>query len=169
MKTKDSPRAINSSVQEVRNLLEYRNLQIPIVTWILDSFECEELIINFDMPTVGVSALSGYAIAEEMAQKFSRGILHLHPSLLPTVRDADPIPWKITDKQVQGISIHLIDQELDTGDLGFQREITSTIDMSAGEIYDFAAPELFSEFWMFSLKSLTQIFTRFAAISKHDS
>jgi len=133
-------------MEEVRKLLEYRNLQIPIIPWTLDSSECEESKINFDLPTVGVSALFGHFIPEKMAKNFSKGILNLHPSLLPTGRGADPIPWNIIDKQVQGISIHLIDQELDTGDLVFQREIPSTIDMSAGEIYEIATSELFSVF-----------------------
>ena len=131
---------------EVKSLLEKRHLQVPVLPWNEDSSKGENFRINFNLPTLGVSALFGHVLPGELVENFSQGILNLHPSLLPIGRGADPIPWSIIDQQKQGISIHLIDHKLDTGNLVFQKEITSTIDMNAGEIYDLAISELFIAF-----------------------
>jgi methionyl-tRNA formyltransferase len=133
-------------IVEVRSLLSKKSLQPLISSWDGEHSQFEKLGIDFKLPTFGVSALFGHAIPEEMIQKFSPGIINLHPSLLPIGRGADPIPWSIVNCQKQGISLHLINQGLDTGDIVFQKEISTTIDMNAGHIYDKAVAELFAEF-----------------------
>jgi methionyl-tRNA formyltransferase len=40
----------------------------------------------------------------------------------------------------------MIDHKLDTGNLVFQKEISCTIDMNAGEVYELATSELFIAF-----------------------
>jgi methionyl-tRNA formyltransferase len=131
---------------EVKSLLEKKNLQIPVLPWVEDTSEPENFRINFNLPTLGISALFGHVLPPELVENFSQGILNLHPSLLPIGRGADPIPWSIIDQQQQGISIHMIDHKLDTGNLVFQKEISCTIDMNAGEVYELATSELFIAF-----------------------
>lgn len=133
-------------LEDVVSLLEDKNLDIPVLSWGEVLTKRATYKSKLDHPTLGVSALFGHVLPSELIASFSGGIFNLHPSLLPYGRGADPIPWSIIDRQPQGISIHLIDRTLDTGDLVFQKEIMSRIDMNAGEIYDLATSELFKAF-----------------------
>ena len=133
-------------MDKVESILVKKQLNIPILIWKNDFSLIENEGINVDLPTFGVSALFGHVLPEEIIKKFSGGILNLHASLLPIGRGADPIPWSVVNKLAQGISLHLIDSQLDSGDIIFQKEISTSIDMSAGDIYEIAMKELMSEF-----------------------
>jgi methionyl-tRNA formyltransferase len=54
--------------------------------------------------------------------------INMHPSLLPKYRGAAPIPWAVINGEtVTGVTIQLIDEELDSGDIVLQKnfEISS--------------------------------------------
>jgi methionyl-tRNA formyltransferase len=131
---------------EVRNLLEKKNLEVPIVRWSGESAQIKEFCATAEGIMVGVSALFGHVLPKELISRVSGGILNLHPSFLPTGRGADPIPWNILENKVQGVTIHLIDEGLDTGNVIFQREIPTSLGMSAGDVYTVAMNELFNGF-----------------------
>jgi len=135
-----------SYLQEVSYILAEKNLNPLVVKWDRDFLYSNDSKLIFEQVKFGVSALFGHILPSELIGKFSGGILNLHPSLLPIGRGADPIPWGIIERQKQGISIHLIDQNLDTGDIVFQKEIPANNMMNAGEIYEIAMAELFNEF-----------------------
>jgi methionyl-tRNA formyltransferase len=68
--------------------------------------------------TVGLLADFGQIIPAEMLRSVPRGILNLHPSLLPAYRGAAPIPAAIlAGDQETGVSTILMDDGLDTGPL----------------------------------------------------
>jgi len=50
--------------------------------------------------------------------------INLHISYLPWNRGADPNLWSFIDNTPKGITIHLIDHGLDTGNILLQKEIT---------------------------------------------
>ena len=50
-------------------------------------------------------------------------IVNLHVSYLPYNRGADPNLWSILDNTQSGITIHLIDSNLDTGDILLQKKV----------------------------------------------
>ncbi|ACC72182.1 formyltransferase family protein [Paraburkholderia phymatum] len=50
--------------------------------------------------------------------------INLHISLLPYNRGADPNLWSFLDATPKGVSIHLIDEGIDTGALLLQREVS---------------------------------------------
>lgn len=52
-----------------------------------------------------------------------KGIINLHPSLLPYGRGKNPNFWAIIENSPFGVSLHFIDSEIDTGDILFQRKI----------------------------------------------
>jgi methionyl-tRNA formyltransferase len=91
----------------------------------------------------GISALFGHVIPPEMIANVPGGILNLHPSLLPIGRGANPISWSIIEGKPQGVTLHLIDQCIDTGKILFQKEIETSVEMSAATIYEIAMQELF--------------------------
>ena len=50
--------------------------------------------------------------------------MNVHPSYLPAYRGADPIPWEILHKESElGVTIHIIDQGIDTGAIVCQDNI----------------------------------------------
>jgi methionyl-tRNA formyltransferase len=49
-------------------------------------------------------------------------IINLHISLLPWNRGADPNLWSFLDNTKKGISIHYINEGIDTGDIIYQKE-----------------------------------------------
>jgi methionyl-tRNA formyltransferase len=52
------------------------------------------------------------------------GFLNMHPALLPAHRGPAPLFWTIHGgERTAGVTIHFMDQQLDTGDIVMQREI----------------------------------------------
>jgi methionyl-tRNA formyltransferase len=98
---------------------------------------------------LAVSALFGHIIPSEIVKFFGLNIFNLHPSLLPLGRGADPIPWAIIENIRQGVTIHIVEEKLDSGPIISQSEIMVTFGQTAGEIYELAIEELvrlFQEF-----------------------
>jgi methionyl-tRNA formyltransferase len=44
-----------------------------------------------------------------------RGVVNVHPGYLPLVRGNNPYIWAIIHDLPQGVSVHFIDEEIDTG------------------------------------------------------
>ncbi len=63
-----------------------------------------------------------YIIKTDIIEK-APPIINLHISLLPFNRGAHPNFWAHFDKTPSGVTIHLIDQGIDTGDYLFQEEL----------------------------------------------
>src|SRR5438093_1033318 len=74
-------------------------------------------IRNTNSP-VGVLADFGLLISQEIIDMFPKGIVNIHPSLLPKLRGSTPGQTAILngDKKT-GVSIMLLDKELDHGPL----------------------------------------------------
>ena len=49
--------------------------------------------------------------------------VNIHPSLLPFGRGADPHLWAAIEGRPQGVTIHLMDEGIDTGNIIAQREM----------------------------------------------
>ena len=109
-------------------LLEYPTLnffEFSENLWVQKQFE--DAIKVSDL---AVSALFGHIIPANVLEHFGSNIVNLHPSLLPIGRGSDPIAWAC----------------LDSGPIVAQREVKTTFDMSAGDIYGLAMDELFKLF-----------------------
>ncbi len=74
-------------------------------------------------PDLIVSYRYRYIIAPDVVEKYAGKILNLHISYLPWNRGASPCFWSIVDDSKKGITIHLIDEGLDTGDILYQKEV----------------------------------------------
>ncbi|MBN2159405.1 MAG: methionyl-tRNA formyltransferase [Spirochaetes bacterium] len=60
------------------------------------------------------------------------GTLNLHPSLLPKYRGAAPIQWALINGEAEtGITVQLINERLDAGDIVLQQTVPLTGDMNA--------------------------------------
>ncbi len=70
-----------------------------------------------------VSYAYGYILDKSIVSMYRGRIINLHPSLLPWNKGRDPVFWSIWDETPKGVTIHLIDESIDTGDILVQEEI----------------------------------------------
>jgi methionyl-tRNA formyltransferase len=65
------------------------------------------------------------------------GALNVHPSLLPKYRGATPIQTALSDGETEtGVSIMLMDEGLDTGDIVLQQRVAIEPSEAYGELHD---------------------------------
>ena len=71
-------------------------------------------------------------------------MINLHLSYLPFSRGAHPIYWSIIEKKPLGITIHEINEGLDTGNIIFQKKIKFKMNKKTNfkDIYNFMFNEL---------------------------
>jgi methionyl-tRNA formyltransferase len=133
----------SSYIEEVQRLVLKKELETKIILW--DQAQTSLIVQPSESWDVdfAISALFGHIIPTEMITNVPGGILNLHPSLLPNGRGANPISWSIIEGKSQGVTLHLIDQNLDSGKIFYQEEIETSIEMSAGTIYEIAMQKLF--------------------------
>jgi len=67
-------------------------------------------------PDVGVVVAYGHLLMPELLQTPRRGMVNVHPSLLPALRGAAPIEWAILNgAEATGVTIMQMDVEMDSG------------------------------------------------------
>ena len=75
-------------------------------------------------PEVGAVFAYGKIIPQEVMDVFPRGILNIHPSLLPKYRGPSPLQTALLNgDKTTGVTIMLIDKEMDHGPMLSQKEI----------------------------------------------
>lgn len=101
-------------------------------------------------PELGVSALFGYLIPPEVLALFPCGCINLHPAYLPYNRGAYPNVWSIVDRTPAGVTIHFVDDGIDTGDVVAQRRVDVEPADTGETLYrrlEEASVALFRETW----------------------
>lgn len=69
------------------------------------------------------------------------GTINLHPSLLPKYRGAAPVQWSLINGDMEtGVTVQMINEELDAGDIVLQEKIEIDENITAGELYDLVFP-----------------------------
>lgn len=99
---------------------------------------------------MAVSVLFGYILRTEFLAIFPRGCINLHPALLPHNRGAFPNVWSIVNRTPAGVTLHYVDQGIDTGDLVAQKEVEVRITDTGASLYRRLEQEglrLFQENW----------------------
>ena len=83
-------------------------------------------------------------------------IINLHISLLPWNRGADPNLWSFLENTPKGVTIHFIDEGLDTGDIIANKEVVFDIhEDTLATMYDVLNKdviELFEQQWPFIMQ-----------------
>ncbi len=101
-------------------------------------------------PEMGVSALFGYIIRQDVLDLFTAGCLNVHPALLPYNRGAFPNVWSIIEGTPAGVTIHYIDAGIDTGDIIAQQQVSVETFDTGGSLYrklERACVDLFIHTW----------------------
>jgi methionyl-tRNA formyltransferase len=69
------------------------------------------------------------------------GTINLHPSLLPLYRGAAPVEWAlINGERETGVTVQMINEKLDAGDIVMQERISLDDTITAGGLYDLVMP-----------------------------
>jgi len=98
-----------------------------------DSFQ--HSVLSFQ-PEIGILAAYGKIIPKEIIDLFPKGILVVHPSLLPKYRGASPAQAAIVcSDQETGVSIILMDEQMDHGPIVYQFRSSIKPDDTADSLY----------------------------------
>ena len=87
-----------------------------------------------------------HIIDEKFLQIVKVPIVNLHHSFLPFNRGAHPNFWSFYEDTPKGISIHLIDKGIDTGDIIYQEEIQLDLESTFRETYKKLDDEIVDRF-----------------------
>jgi methionyl-tRNA formyltransferase len=91
---------------------------------------------NLSPDLVAVAAF-GQMLPREIIRAPRMGCVNVHPSLLPKYRGAAPINWALIRGEVKtGVTIMLIDEGMDTGDILTQEEAMIGPEERFGELHD---------------------------------
>jgi methionyl-tRNA formyltransferase len=86
-------------------------------------------------PNVAVLAAYGYILKPPLLALPALGFLNIHPSLLPRYRGAAPIQRAIlAGEQETGVSVILLSEQVDAGDIVGQEAVSVGSDETAGEL-----------------------------------
>lgn len=86
-------------------------------------------------PDIACVACFPYLIPKEILSLPKNGFLNIHPSLLPEYRGPEPLFWifRNGDQENAGVTLHWMDEGLDTGDILSQRSLTLPDGISGSE------------------------------------
>ncbi len=76
--------------------------------------------------------------------------LNLHPGLLPFNRGATPNVWPLVDGSPAGVTLHVMDEDFDTGDVMCQQRVPTYPDDTARSLYirlEAASVAMFRRVW----------------------
>lgn len=99
---------------------------------------------------MGLSVLFGYLLRRPLIDLFPRGCVNLHPAYLPYNRGAYPNVWSIVEGTPAGVTLHVIDEGIDTGDILCQKPVPVSASDTGQSLYrklEAASLELFREAW----------------------
>lgn len=78
------------------------------------------------------------------------GCINVHPGLLPYARGFNPNVWSIVEDLPAGVTIHYMDEGIDTGEIVSRKRVPVSFDDSGRDLYErleTACYELFVETW----------------------
>ena len=102
------------------------------------------------LPTFGLSIGYRHIIKPPWLNHFTDGIVNLHTGYLPYNRGRFPNVWPILDGTPAGVTIHWMDEGIDTGDIIAQRKVEVQPWDTAETLYhklEDAGYDLFVETW----------------------
>jgi methionyl-tRNA formyltransferase len=93
-------------------------------------------------PEMVVVAAFGQILPKTIIEFPKFGCLNIHPSLLPKYRGAAPLNWSIIQGETKtGVTIMVMDEGMDSGDILLQSETPLGATETYGQLYDHLAKE----------------------------
>ena len=103
---------------EENHIIDFLKKENDVVVW--DTKVNSEFISQFDYI---ISYGYTHIIKKDIIDASKNGIINLHISYLPWNRGSSPNLWSFIDKTRKGVTIHYIDEGIDTGDIIVQKEL----------------------------------------------
>lgn len=103
----------------------------PLITWLRQQNE-DIVVINEEVsleqlieikPSLIICYDYSFLLKDNIIDAFDQSIINLHLSYLPWNRGTDSYIWALIDNTPRGITIHLIDKGISTGDILVQEEL----------------------------------------------
>jgi methionyl-tRNA formyltransferase len=126
------------------------------------------------------SVYFGFILKPDVLRVPTNGVVNLHPSFLPYNKGAYPNVWSIVDKTPAGVTLHFIDEGIDTGEIITQKEVPVLPTDTGQTLYmrlEEAARDIFIESWDLFVQNRAPRFSqnyngtthKFSDVSKIDS
>lgn len=80
--------------------------------------------VNEGKFTFGVSYEYDHIITKDVIACFDGRLVNLHRSFLPWNRGSNPGLWSFAEKTPKGVTIHVVDSGINTGDILLQKQVT---------------------------------------------
>lgn len=87
-------------------------------------------------PDIIIAAFWGYILKPELLQIPPMGSVNFHPGYLPYNRGMNPNVWPIIENTPAGVTIHYIDEGIDTGDIIGRKKIEVEPIDTGGSLYE---------------------------------
>ncbi len=108
--------------------------QIPVLS--IGSLKDEKTILEFEKlsPDLVFTVCFPRKIPKKWLKIPKLGFINLHPSMLPKYRGPAPLFWQFRGgEENMGVSLHFMDEEMDTGDLIAQQKVNFANGITAAE------------------------------------
>ena len=132
-----SPKSFFNISQKDYNISAYElaeEYNIPIHRVSHNSVESQSLLKEYN---INFGIISGARILNHNVLKLvPKGILNLHPGLLPDIRGLDSILWSIEKDYPLGVTAHLINEQIDSGVILNREKININIDDNLVSLYE---------------------------------
>lgn len=111
----------------------------------LQNEETQEKIKSLHLQYI-VLAWWPYIIKKEILQLPEIGMLNFHPSLLPYNKGKNYNFWNLVEEVPFGVTIHFVDEGIDSGDIIFQKKIPVSWEDTGKSLYEKAQTEMIQLF-----------------------
>ena len=114
-----------------KNILFLGDKESPLLEWLINSGESviqtsEKITPEFvSSNSIGFIVSYGYRyiLRKNILDLFPNNAINLHISYLPWNRGADPNFWSLVENTPKGVTIHYLDEGVDTGDIIAQEKV----------------------------------------------
>ncbi len=114
--------------KEMQSILEPMLKEVAVPLLLLDKKEYKNQLskaIDEHKPNVVLMMTFPFIIPIEILSKPERGFINFHYGLLPQCQGPQPILWHMLNNDVEaGVTLHKVDEGIDTGDIIMQEKIT---------------------------------------------
>ena len=102
---------------------------------IVDDPKDTKKILNEWYPDLILSVYWPFILSKEVINIPKEGIINFHLSLIPFNRGANPNVWPIIENTPAGVTLHFIDENVDSGEIIVQKEVEISITDTAETLF----------------------------------
>jgi len=101
-------------------------------------------------PTLSISSFWGHIMKKDFLDIAEKGNINFHPGYLPYNRGMNPNVWPFIENTPAGVTIHYMDEGIDTGDIIARKKVKIGPTDTGGSLYEKTLTEivkLFKDNW----------------------